>query len=272
MKTEMWKVADLRPHPLNEVLYGRPTENSAYQEIRFRMKRHGFDERHPLLVTDGGRILAGVTRWAAAKSLGVEEVPCSVFRPSSEDTAEEEYERQIIWDNMSRKKTELMIAREQRKMKELETALARKRMSRGGSTGDVGDEAGKAVDKVGKVFSESGKTVARRLKVLDAIEQAEEADNHKLADKLTELLNAGYSGKALKLIDGKPKKPAPAAVKKVETRPALLDDALRARSAFEAACFRATIGPDIQTLEKCYGEMGGYLETARKKVSRPAGD
>src|SRR5215471_10001967 len=208
-KVVMMKVAELRPHPLNQVLYGRPTENTAYPDIRADMKRRGFDEHKPLLVTRDGRILAGVTRWAAAKSVGIVEVPCLLFSAASDDTAEEEAERELIRDNVGRRKTELMVAREQRKAKEIEGALARKRMAHG--VGE-GDEAGKATDKVGKLFNESGKTVGRRLKVLEAIETAEEAGDGKLAARLTELLNAGYSGKALALLDGKPKKAAPVRV------------------------------------------------------------
>src|SRR5262249_52652386 len=152
MKTVMRDVAELRPHPSNQAVYGKPTENSAYQDIRLDMKRRGFDPLKPLLVTGDGRIIGGVTRWAAAKSLGIGSVPCVVFEPSSEGTAEEEYEMQLPCDNDYRQKTQVIRAREQRLLLETQATLARKRMAQGARTGDVGGEAGTALDKVGKRF------------------------------------------------------------------------------------------------------------------------
>src|SRR6266540_1233575 len=123
----MVAVADLRPHPINKELYGPPTANSAYKDIKANMEHGGFDERHPLLVTEDRRILWGVTRWSVAKSLHIAEVPCEVFIPTSPQTAELEIEGEVVRGNMYRVKTQLTIAREQRKLLEVEKALARER-------------------------------------------------------------------------------------------------------------------------------------------------
>src|SRR5262249_48872469 len=179
----MVKVADLRPHANNKYFYGTPTANSAYKDIKLNMKRIGFDPRWPLFITEDRRILSGVTRWACAKSEGIEAVPCEVFEPSSPETAEIEYEREIVLANMHRQKSQLSIAREQRSFLESEKALARTRMAVGSDGG-----ASKATDRVGKVFGESGKTVQRRLKILEGIEEAQAEGNSKRADRLIDLL------------------------------------------------------------------------------------
>ena len=73
-------VDGLRAHPLNKELYGPPTANSAYADIKLLMKRNGFDLlRHLLLATADGRVIHGVTRLAVAKSISLTEVPCELL-------------------------------------------------------------------------------------------------------------------------------------------------------------------------------------------------
>src|SRR5262249_964186 len=132
----VWKnTKDLRPHRLNARLYGPPTANSRYKDIKLDMERRGFDERFPLFVTEDGRIVHGVTRWAAAKAAGLGQVPCLIFTPSNPATAELEFEREIVKGNIQRDKTQEMIAREQERLLEIETDLAHQRMAAGGAGG-----------------------------------------------------------------------------------------------------------------------------------------
>ena len=81
----------------------------------------------------------------------------SLVRPASDATRETEYEQQVIIGNVYRVKTQLMMARELRKLVELEKALARQRMGQGSDGG-----ASKSADRAGAAYKLSGKTVERR--------------------------------------------------------------------------------------------------------------
>jgi hypothetical protein len=149
---------DLGTGVQHTALYGTPSQNPAYHDIKADMKRRGFDLKQPLLITADARVIRGVTRHAAAKSVGLEAVPCEVFTPEDPANAELEIERELVRGNRYRVKTQTMKAREQRKMLEIETALARQRRAHGSDGGPS-----KSTDRVGKVFGESGKTVGRRI-------------------------------------------------------------------------------------------------------------
>jgi ParB-like chromosome segregation protein Spo0J len=249
---------ELRPHPLNKELYGPPGANSAYKDIKASMARGGFDTRHPLLITADGRILAGVTRWACAKAAGLAELPCEVFRPSSEATAEVEAEAKLITENTYRVKSQVTLAREQRRLLELEKPLARARMAEG-ADGDVS----RSEDRVGRVFSVSGKTVRRTLKVLDAMEKAEADGDRRRADRLKELLEAKQTVKALAIVEGKAtaKKPP-----KVDVPRTMLDHAMKAHSEFYEACCKARVRGELDQVKKYLDEMRRAFEAARVRV------
>jgi hypothetical protein len=259
-KTVTRPVADLRPHPLHRDLYGPPTANSAYKDIKSNMRARGFDERQFLLVTGDGRILWGVTRWAVARSLNIEEVPCEVFVPSSPERAELEIEAEIVRGNMYRVKDQLTIAREQRKLLEVEAHLARQRMGGGGDDGPS-----KSTDRVGKVFRVSGKTVQRQIKVLEAIEKAEAGGDHRRAEKLTNMLNAGQTVKALEVIAGKPS--APRKPPAVDVPRTLLDHLNKAHSEFYEACAKATVPAEVDLVASYLDKMNNVLEQRRLKVA-----
>jgi ParB-like chromosome segregation protein Spo0J len=260
-KIVMRSVADLRPHPLNKELYGPPTANSAYKDLKVAMGKDGFDERHPLLITADERILRGVTRWAAAKAAGLTEVPCEVFLPSSEETAELEIERALVAENRYRVKTQVMLAREQRKLLEVETVLARRRMGSGGDDGPS-----KSTDRVGKVFGESGKTVQRRIKILEAIEKAEGAGEHRKAERLTELLDGGKTVQALEVISPKEKKQP---IRKVDVPKTIHAHITAAYSENYEGCCKARCEAEIDLLEENLERMRQDIETARGRV-KPA--
>jgi hypothetical protein len=254
---------DLRPHPLNKELYGLPTASDQYENFKFAMKHGGFDwEEHPLLITPDGRVISGVTRWAAAKAVGLAEVPCVVFvpkAPAGTESAELEIEAKLIQENRYRTKTRLMVAREQRRLVEIEKLKARGRMAAGSDGGES-----KSVDRVGADFKTSGKTVQRNLKVLAGIEEAEAAGDRKKADRLTELLEHGKVGVALELLDGKEKAKKPP---KVEAPRTLNDHSSKAYSEFYEGCAKAEVPAEIELLESMQERMGQALRTARGRVS-----
>jgi hypothetical protein len=257
----VWKSPDeLRPHPLNRELYGPPTANTAYKDIRADMQRNGFDERWPLLITRDGRIIQGITRWSVSKSLALSQVPCEIFEPTNPEQAELEIERELIRGNNYRIKTQLMVAREQRKMLEVEAVLARGRM---GSGSDGGES--KSTDRVGKVYGESGKTIQRRQKVLAAIEKAEATEDRRKADRLTELLEGKHLVKALEMIQTKaPKADKPV---KVEVPRTFNDYSIKAYSEFFEACAKVRVSAELEILEATLGRMRDDLSAARARLS-----
>jgi hypothetical protein len=250
---------ELRPHPLNRELYGTPSANTAYKDIRADMKRRGFDERHPLLITSDKRIIHGVTRHACAQSLKLEQVPCEFFQPKDPATAELEIERELVRGNMYRTKTELIKAREQRRILDVERRLGLQRMAEGSDGGPS-----KSTDRVGKLFGESGKSVQRRLKVLDAIEAAEAKGDKKLAGQLTDWLNAKQITKVLAAVDATKKKkakPKPSPKQMEEAKPIPFHQHINAAiSQFSDACAKATSEGEIKAIE-------GYLDQMQQQVS-----
>jgi hypothetical protein len=69
---ELRKVKDLKPHPLNEDLFGNPKESAEYEEILASIKKSGILE--PLIILEDGTILSGQLRWTAKKDIVRREV------------------------------------------------------------------------------------------------------------------------------------------------------------------------------------------------------
>jgi ParB-like chromosome segregation protein Spo0J len=261
-KIAMKDPRDLRPHPRNKEWYGPPTANSKYKDIKLSMQTRGYDVEQPLKITSDGRVISGVTRHAAALAVGITSVPCILFEPQDQATAELEIEREIIRGNMYRTKTQTMVAREQRAWLEVEKVLGRKRMGQGTDGGPS-----ESTDRVGKIFGESGRTIQRRLKVLGAIEDAESHGDRKKAERLSALLEGNHLVKALDVIAGKtaaPKKP------RVEVPPTFNAHNTRAYSEFFEACAKARVQGEVDQLFANLERMTEDAETARVRVTGPA--
>jgi ParB-like chromosome segregation protein Spo0J len=263
-KIVSYSPSDLRPHPSNKEVYGPPKSNDRYDEIYNNMKRGGYDERHPLLVTRDGRIISGVTRWWAARSLKLEEVPCEVFEPPDEETAEAIIEEKLFLENLYRTKTRLMKAREQQKLVEIQKILARKRMAHGRDDDDAGPS--KSTERVAKICKTSNQTVRRNLKVLKGIDAAVARGDEHMARHLIELLEQDKPGKAIDLIDGtvkgKPKAPV-----KVDVPRTPLDHSLAAYREFYEACATSKAEAELQALEQDLERMREALQTARARLT-----
>jgi hypothetical protein len=253
---------DLRPHPLSKELYGAPTANGQYENIKFSMQKGGFDERHPLLITEGGSIISGVTRWAAARSLKLDAVPCEVFVPPDPATAELDIEDKLIAENRYRTRTRLMEAREQRKLVENEKIRARQRMAQGSDGGPSASQ-----DRVGLACKVSGKTIQRNLKVLAAIDRAAAEGDARKAARLTELLEHGKTGKAIDLIDGKaaggPKKPV-----KVSVPRTFNDHSNRVYSEGFEACCKAQVAAELDQLQANLNRVQQEIDKARARLAQ----
>jgi hypothetical protein len=221
------------------------------------MKKHGFDELQPLIVTQDRRVIGGCTRLAIARADKIAEVPCHVFVPKSKDpeAAEAEVLMELVRDNASRERTEMDKARELRLLVQAEAVMARQRMAQGGRGEDVGDRAGKAVERVGKQKNMSGSSVQKRIKILTEIERAEDQGDKKKAERLTELLEAKNIDKAINVIKGKPATPKKP-VKDQAPEPTLLGLAGLAQSNFESAAHKASVPGEARQV------LGRFVATA----------
>lgn len=93
---------DLRPHPLNDEIYGDRTDADLIKSI----KEKGV--LNPLLITHDNRIISGHRRWGSAIAINLDTVPVVVFG----STDELEIEEALIESNRQRQKNNEQVGRE----------------------------------------------------------------------------------------------------------------------------------------------------------------
>ena len=118
------RTEQLRPHPLNVKLYGKETHADLLESIAklgilepivySRMSVNGGDAHY--------YILSGTRRWMAAKEMKLCEVPAREAHVDGLDA-----ERFLIEANRQRVKTKVQRLQEYKRLKEIETALAKER-------------------------------------------------------------------------------------------------------------------------------------------------
>ena len=197
MNTMEMKVADLKPHPKNEEIYGY---NEDVSDLVEKIKKSG--RVHTMTVNSKGVVLAGHRRLKACIELGIETVKAEII---DFDTPEEEIEF-IINDNSTREKTIEQRSREAKELKRVETVLAEKRMADGG--GDKKSdkyksgvakppqaildktEQGKARDIVAsKLKFASGREVDRAITAVNKIDELRKAGRVEEAELIRGVLN-----------------------------------------------------------------------------------
>lgn len=192
-------VSQLRPHPLNERIYGTEPLDDLLESI----KKHGIIE--PLVVKLDGTIISGHRRWRAAQALGMTALPCRFV--SYEDCLAEK--EAIVEFNRQRVKTFSQKMAEAEVLKEIESERARRRMSiaaqaqkQGGETFPHPDEAGRTRDRVASfVGLGSGRNYSKAEKVWTAAKQGDETAKM-LVEKLDKgetTINAAYNHISLAL-------------------------------------------------------------------------
>lgn len=191
------KVADLKPHPKNEEIYGYGEDIS---DLVKKIKKSG--RVHTMTVNSDGVVLAGHRRLKACIELGIEIVNVEVV---DFDTLEEEIEF-IVLDNHQRDKTVEQKAKEARILKEVESKLAEIRKSQNGGDrksvkykSQVPDSAypivekdntGKARDIVAKnVGLRSGHEVDRAITAVNKIDELRKAGRMEDAELIRGVLN-----------------------------------------------------------------------------------
>jgi len=75
------KVADLKPHPMNEYLFD-DIEGEKWEEFLTSVQREGI--LHPLMITEDDTIISGHQRWRACLALNIPTVRCYVYQPKGD--------------------------------------------------------------------------------------------------------------------------------------------------------------------------------------------
>jgi len=189
---KIMKVADLKPHPKNEEIYGYGEDVSDLVE---KIKKS--ERVHTMTVNSKGVVLAGHRRLKACLELGIETVNVEVV---DFDTPEEEIEF-IVLDNHQREKTVEQKAKEARVLKAVEGKLAeiRRRSTQNNKTAkklaDTPNSAeqvkkGEARDIVAKnVGLRSGHEVDRAITAVNKIDELRKAGRIEEAELIRGVLN-----------------------------------------------------------------------------------
>lgn len=205
--TSRRKVSDLTPHPLNKLLYGEDLDPDFVKSI---------DEQGiltPLLILSSNVIVSGHRRWLAAKQLGVETVPITIFSETDELTIEEA----LIEANRQRTKDAEILGREGIRLGE----IYHDRESRQGARNDVVEDTNdntsttsrefshevRPIDKAAEKLGVNTSTMQHAIKAVKEMDKAEAEGNTERATEikqgLNKSVNAGYvaaksNGKAKK--------------------------------------------------------------------------
>jgi ParB/RepB/Spo0J family partition protein len=201
------RVAELRPHPENERVYGDTCDEDLVESVR----RRGV--LVPLLVTKAGVVVSGHRRLAAARAAGLEEVPVTLFDSDDEwDVLEA-----VVHSNKQRTKTPAQRAVEAAVLGEVEKERARRRQreaaSRAGRASGASrrgeanvpeqlpgrSDGGEAREKVGQALGVSGKTAQKMAEVGRAIREADAGR----AQELKDLVNARGVAAAFRELEGR---------------------------------------------------------------------
>lgn len=186
MKVKQVLPSEIRPHPLNEEIYG----DSYSQELLDSIKRDGV--LTPLRISKSNEIISGHRRHAVAKDLELDYIPAIIS--DAEDDLTIRYE--IIASNRQREKTNEQKAREFQKLKEIEAEFARQREYAGTNPRENFPEGsrGKARDKAAEHVGLSGRSAETASQVVEEIDRLESEGRNDKANTLKEKLNKSISG------------------------------------------------------------------------------
>lgn len=189
------KISELKPHPLNEEIYGY---NEDVSELVEKIRKSGVVTT--LTITDDDVIIAGNRRWKSCKQLVSEgdtrfcQVKCEVKDFETEWDALE----YLVINNDTRIKTMEQKAREAQMLLEVERGKAKERMSIGGQGGfnieGVAElpplNMGKSRDMVAKkLHMKSGREVERAIKSVETIDKLKSEGRSEDAKLITDVLN-----------------------------------------------------------------------------------
>jgi ParB-like chromosome segregation protein Spo0J len=178
----------LKPHALNHQIYGDTCDN----ELVEAMREEG-DVAEPIIIAaDGHTVVSGHRRLSAALQLRWPAVTCLVRRDLTDNL---DIAHALIRYNAYRQKTVEQRAREFAKLREIESARARERQRAGKSQpAQIGQPesfapTGRTDTAVGQIVGLKPTSARQALKVIEAIDQAEQEGDGARAGQLRTLLN-----------------------------------------------------------------------------------
>jgi hypothetical protein len=174
-----------------------------------------------------------------------------------------EYKFQVLRGNVQRPKTERQQLGDMWAALDLQRELARVRMAHGTD----GNKTVRAADRVGELYKVSGKTVTRRLKILKAIEKAENAGDVKKAAKIIGLLEAKKFNQALDLVEGKAA--AARKARKAGTKKPFNEHSSKALAENSDAIDKVKESSDLAIVEGDVGHTLGELAAKRSAMGLP---
>jgi hypothetical protein len=199
------EILQIKPHPLNRKLYGHIDPGTAdMQDLIENIKQMGF--LHPILIDRDMQIVSGHRRWAAAKALEIERVPCQ-----EHSGAALEIEEAIVYANTQRVKSSEMKAREFKELKRIKQEKAKRRQGKRNDLKQDDDsnipesfpESGDARDIAAmQVGFGSGRTAEKAEVVVDKMDNLEESGDTVAARDLRDTLEKSVDG-AHKKVTGK---------------------------------------------------------------------
>lgn len=180
---------ELRPHPLNEEIYGDRTDADLIESIRTK------GILNPLLVTSDGRIISGHRRWGAALAIDLDMVPVVTFG-STDDL---DIEEALIESNRQRTKTNEQIGREYKHLKriinERESRQGNNQHNRAsGKYLPEAQEGMKPTVKAAQKIGVSRPTADRAERVVDAIDKLAAEGDAPSAEDLRKTLEHSVNG------------------------------------------------------------------------------
>lgn len=175
------RCAELRPHPLNETIYGDRADGDLIESIRQR------GVLNPILITGDNLIVSGHRRWGAAIAAGLETVPVVVY--TGDDSLD--IEEALIESNRQRSKTNEQIGREYKRLKEIYNERASRQGQRTDRTSVSQDTevAAKPSEQAATELGVSRMTAYRIETVVDRIDELQAAGQPAEAAELRDTLN-----------------------------------------------------------------------------------
>ena len=188
---------DLRPHPLNDEIYGDRADSDLVESIKTK------GVLNPLLITATNFIISGHRRWAAASAAGLDIVPVVVF--GSQD--ELDIQEALIESNRQRAKTNEQVGREYDHLKRIyneresrqganQFAESPKERNENGASGKSLLEAPKKPPtiKAAAAIGVSRPTADKAARVVYVIDDLKQSGQTKQAEELRDKLNHSVNG------------------------------------------------------------------------------
>lgn len=177
--TDQRRPNELRPHPMNEEVYGDRADADLIESVRTK------GVLNPVLITADNLIISGHRRWGAAIAAGLTTIPV-VITPIDDPLAIEEA---LIESNRQRQKTNEQIGREYKRLKHIYNERQSRQGQRTDLTSGSQEPEVKPTERAAAELGVSKATAVRIETVVDHIDQLQHNGHRDQADQLRQQLN-----------------------------------------------------------------------------------